>query len=125
MDDARALVAAFWDTMNTNDFRAVGRLLADDFVLDWPQSGERIQGRDNFAVVNEQYPAAGPWGFTVHRLISEGQTVVTEVTVTDGARTDRSISFFEVRDGRIARIVEYWPEPFEAAAWRARWVERI
>ena len=29
-----------------------------------------------------------------------------------------------MRDGRIVRQVEYWPDPMEAAPWRARWVER-
>jgi len=27
--------------------------------------------------------------------------------------------------GRIVRQTEYWPDPFEAAAWRAQWVERM
>ena len=35
------------------------------------------------------------------------------------------ITFFEVRDGKIVHQTEYWPDPFEAAAWRAEWVERI
>jgi hypothetical protein len=30
-----------------------------------------------------------------------------------------------VREGKILRQVEYWPDPFEAAAWRSQWVERI
>jgi len=43
--------------MNTNDFRSVGLLISDEFFLDWPQSNERIRGRDNLATMNEQYPA--------------------------------------------------------------------
>ena len=45
--------------MKANDFLSVGSVLADDFVLDWPQSNERIRGRDNFAAMNEEYPASG------------------------------------------------------------------
>ena len=41
------VVAAFWKRMQSNDFRSVGDLLSDEFVLDWPQSQERIRGRDN------------------------------------------------------------------------------
>ena len=62
---------------------------------------------------------------TVHRLIAEGDEVVSEVTVTDGVLTARAITFSTVRDGRIIRQTEYWPDPFEAAAWRAQWVERM
>ena len=121
----REVVERFWRTMNENDWRAAGRLLHDDYVLDWPQSGERIRGRDNFVAVNAHYPAAGRWRFTVRRLVADGQGAASDVTVTDGALTARAVSFFEVRDGLIWRVTEYWPDPFEPAAWRARWVERM
>jgi hypothetical protein len=109
--------------MNTNDWRAVGALLHDDYVLVWPQSGERIRGRENFIAVNARYPAAGVWRFTVHRVIADEIGAATDVAVTDGARTDRAVTFFEFRDDLIWRMTEFWPEPFEAAAWRAGWVE--
>ena len=110
--------------MNTNDWRAVGALLHDDFVLIWPQSGERIRGRDNFIEVNGHYPAFGDWRFTVHRVIADETGAASDVGVTDGERTDRVVSFFEFRNDLIWRVTEFWPEPFEAAAWRAKWVER-
>ena len=31
--------------MQSNDFRSVGNLLSDEFVLEWPQSQERITER--------------------------------------------------------------------------------
>ena len=40
-------------------------------------------------------------------------------------QTARAITFSGLRHGRIVRQTEYWPDPFEAAEWRARWVERI
>lgn len=113
----------FWWLMQENDFRGAGDVLADDYVLEWPQSGERIRGRENFVAVNERYPAAGRWRFTIHRLVSDGATVVTDVGVTDGVRNDRAITFSDVRDGRVARQTEFWPDPSRAPEWRARWVE--
>jgi len=123
-ETAREVVERFWRTMNENDWPAAGRLLHDDYVLDWPQSGERIRGRDNFVAVNAHYPAAGRWRFTVRRLVADEQGAASDVTVTDGALTARAVSLFEVRDGLIWRVTEYWPDPFEPAAWRAQWVER-
>lgn len=117
-------VQAFWHAMQSNDFRAAGELLADEFVLEWPQSGERIRGRDNFALVNEHYPTVGRWAFTVHRLVAEEKTVVTDVTVTDGVTSGRAVTFSTVRDGKIVHQVEYWPDPFDAPEWRSAWVER-
>jgi ketosteroid isomerase-like protein len=123
--NSKAILEKFWETMKTNDFYAVAELLHDDYMLEWPQSGERIRGRDHFAVINTYYPAEGKWQFTVNQIVAEGEFVVTDVTVTDGSRTDRAITFSTVRDGKIWKQIEFWPEPFEAAAWRAEWVERI
>jgi len=121
---SRQVVERFWAAMGENDFQAAGELLHDEFVLEWPQSGERIRGRENFVAINEQYPATGRWRFTLHRLLADSSGVVTDVTVTDGAVSGRAITFSEVRDGRIVRQTEYWPDPFEPAPWRAQWVEQ-
>jgi ketosteroid isomerase-like protein len=123
-DEDRRVVERFWAAMAANDFRTAGELLHDDYVLTWPQSGERIRGRDNFVAVNEHYPAAGRWSFSVRRLVADEGAVATEVAVTDGVKLGLAITFSEVRDGRIVRQTEYWPDPFEAAPWRAEWVER-
>ncbi len=122
---AAAVVAAFWELMESNDFRSVGAVLSDDFVLDWPQSGERIRGRENFAAMNEAYPAHGRWHFTINEVVGNESDAVSDVSVTDGARRDRAISFFTVRDGTIVKIVEFWPEPFPAPENRRHLVEPL
>jgi limonene-1,2-epoxide hydrolase len=124
-DTSRQIVQQFWAAMQTNDFRAAAKLLDDSYLLEWPQSGERVRGPANFVAVNEHYPAAGRWQFTVHRLIADGSEVASDVTVTDGVMVSRAITFSTIRAGRIVRQVEYWPDPFEAAAWRAEWVEQV
>ena len=124
-NSSKQIVEQFWTTMGSNDFRAAGELLHDEYVLEWPQSGERIRGRANFVAVNEHYPAAGRWHFTLQRVIAEGDAVVTEITVTDGMIKARAITFSTVREGKIAHQTEYWPDPFEPAAWRTQWVEHM
>jgi ketosteroid isomerase-like protein len=123
-ETTRRLVTQFWAAMQANDWAEAAALFADDYLLHWPQSGERISGAANFVAVNAAYPAAGRWRFTVERLVVEGEQAVTDVVVSDGAVTARAITFTTVRDGRIAAQVEYWPDPFDAPAWRAPWVER-
>lgn len=119
------IVQHFWQLMASNDFRSVGAVLADDYVLEWPQSKERIRGRDRFAAMNAEYPAHGRWMFTIHRLLGNDTEVVSDVGVTDGVQVGRVISFFTVVDGKISRQVEFWPEPYEAPANRAHLVEPI
>jgi hypothetical protein len=59
-------------------------------------------------------------------LVVEGDRVASEVILTnaESGRRDHAVSFFELCDGRIAREADYWPEPYDAPAWRAAWVER-
>ncbi len=117
------LVKKFWELMASNDFKSVGSILSDDFVLEWPQSGERIRGRDNYAAMNEQYPAHGRWTFTINRLMGNQSEAVSDVTVSDGVQIARAISFFDRHDGKIIRMVEYWPDPFAARENRKHLVE--
>lgn len=117
------VVRRFWELMATNDFFSAGAVLAEDFVMEWPQSGERIRGAERFGRMNSEYPAKGPWRFLVNRLVAGGSEVVTQVSVTDGEQHAEPVSFFTVVNGRITRLVEYWPEPFAAAENRRHLVE--
>jgi ketosteroid isomerase-like protein len=111
---AEAVVREFWRLMATNDFASVKAVLADEFVLEWPQSRERIRGGDNFARMNTEYPAHGRWRFRINRLIASDDVVVTQVSVTDGTQSAEPISFFTVVNGKVTRLTEFWPEPYAA-----------
>lgn len=117
------VVREFWRLMASNDFDSVAAVMAPDVVIEWPQSRERIRGVANYARVNAEYPSAGPWRFTVERLVASGSEVVTQVRVTDGVQVAEPISFFTVEAGRIVRLVEYGPEPFAPATDRAHLTE--
>ena len=123
--NAEVVVREFWRLMATNDFPAVKAVLAEAFVLEWPQSKERIRGADTFARMNAEYQAHGPWSFQVNRLLAAGNEVVTQVSVSDGVQRAEPISFFTVEQGRITRLVEYWPDPTEPLPDRSHLVERM
>lgn len=116
-------VESLWHAFDRFEFEAVAPLLHDDFVLEWPQSGERIHGRDNFIAINKHYP--GQWRITINRMVACGDEVVTEITATYGDQTAHAVSFFQLKDGKILHIREYWPDPMEAQSWRTQWVERM
>ena len=73
--------------------------------------------------MNAEYPTTGRWQFKVNQLIASGEEVVTQVSVSDGTQTAEPISFFTVIGGKIARLKEYWPEPFAAPENRRHLVE--
>jgi len=111
--------------MATNDFRSVGVVLSEDFVLDWPQSNERIRGSERFARMNEEYPAHGRWSFKVNRIVGGDSEAVSDVSVTDGTQNTQAISFFSIAGGKITHIVEFWPDPYPAPSNRKHLAEPI
>jgi GNAT superfamily N-acetyltransferase len=122
---SEAVVREFWRLMETNDFDSVKAVLAPGFVMEWPQSGERIRGADNYARMNAEYPATGRWRFRIDRLIASDAEVVTEVAITDGSQTAVAVSFFTVQNESITRLVEYWPEPYAPPANRSHLTEPL
>ena len=111
---SRALIDAFWEAMQDNDWARAASCLAPDCMIDWPCSGERIVGRSDFAALQARYPTnTGRWSFTVHRVVIEGDTAVSEVTVSDGEQSARVVALSDIDDGQIVRQVEYWPTAYE------------
>jgi len=125
MNTAEDTVREFWRLMGTNDFSLVKQVLASEFVLEWPQSNERIRGPENFARMNAEYPAHGPWHFNIQRLVASPSEVATQVAITDGEQAAVAISFFHVAGGRIVRLIEYWPESYTPPANRAHLTEPL
>ncbi|MCB5163918.1 nuclear transport factor 2 family protein [Streptomyces bambusae] len=122
--ESSKVVAALWERIEARDWDGVAALVAADAVVEWPVSGERIVGRDNYVAVNREYPEG--WSIRVLRIVADGDEVVSEVEVPhEGAGVFRAASFWTVRDGRIVRGTEYWtglcadPRP----EWRAGLVE--
>ena len=124
-NSAKEIVNEFWRLMSTNDFYSVTAVLSPNFVMEWPQTRERICGAENFARMNAEYPAHGQWQFTINRLVDGEAEAVSDVSVTDGVQNARVISFFTVDQGKILRLVEFWPDPYEPLANRAHLVEMM
>ncbi|MCL2555185.1 MAG: nuclear transport factor 2 family protein [Actinomycetia bacterium] len=124
--DAAEIVRRLWARMEDRDWAGVGALLAEDAVVEWPVSAERIVGRENYVRVNAEYPEG--WSIRVLRIVADGDQVVSEVEVPHATMgVHRAVSFWTVRDGRIVAGREYWSEvgADPAPEWRAGFVERI
>jgi hypothetical protein len=119
----KEVVLSFWNAMKSNDFAKASEWLSPDFEGFWPQSGELILGRDNFVAINASYPANGLWSFDIHSVVWEGETVVTDVSVTDGVQKARAITFHTVENRLISKQKEFWPDDMPPQEWRAKWVK--
>ena len=121
-----AVVTAMWRAMQARDWAGVGELLAEDLVVEWPASAERIVGRDRFVGFNREYPEG--WSIRVLRVVASGEEVVSEVEVPHvEAGVFRTAGFWTVRDGRIVHGREYWKRLGEdpSPSWCAPFVEPI
>ena len=95
----------------------------EDVVIDMPQSGERIRGRDHMKAMQEAYP--GPPTITVLRVVGSGDVWVVEGRSDYGGRIYHIANILEFCEGKIIRETRYYADPFEAPEWRAQWVEPI
>lgn len=107
----------------------LSEMASDDMVQEWPQSGERIRGRDNVIAVNEHYEGATGTApsMTLRRIVRPGQAWIVEGTIDYGDGTPVSVvSILETDDaGKLTRQTDYFASPFEAPEWRRKWVERM
>ena len=99
----------------------------EDYVLEMPQSGERIRGRETMREFQKAYPAASRATIRLCRVLVREGLWVAEGVIDYGGDQEASdvVLIFELRDGRMWRDRWYFAEPFEAPEWRAQWVERM
>jgi hypothetical protein len=96
----------------------------EDYVEEYPQSGERIRGKQNARTMYENYPGGIPNLIEYHYTINGDLAIVEMVLGYDGKRIN-VCEIVEFEDGKIKRDRGYFAEPFEAPEWRAQWVERM
>jgi hypothetical protein len=131
MGDTREMAAKFEEVLKAGDFGRLNALVqeyaTDDFVEEWPQSGERLTKEASLKLA-ENYPQMSGTSptFTYRRMLGGGDIFVVEGTIDYGDGVPVSfVSINELRDGKISRSTEYFANPFPAPAWRADFVERM
>lgn len=121
-DENRRVVERLIECLNDRDIAVMDELFHEDAVMDWPQSGEKVRGGDNRRAIYGAFPQLPT--ITPRRIIGSGDLVIAEASLDyGGGAVYATVFIFELRDGKIARETAYWAEPFEAPAWRSRWVE--
>ena len=124
MPDAHEAVAAYWAAAQARDWDAFGSLVAEDVVYEGPQTRERVRGRAAYVRFNAE-GFAYDWHLAVVRIVGEGRSAASWIEFTGVEGTQPGLCFFELNDaGQIARITDFWPEPYELPASRAHLVER-
>jgi ketosteroid isomerase-like protein len=121
--EIRAALDRHWAASDANDFEAEHQIYRDDAVLEYPQSGERIRGRQHIQSSRAAQP--NEKRFDVRRITGSGDLWVTEYVLSYDGRPSYTVSIMEFRDGKVARETQYFGDPFEPGPLRARWVEHM
>ncbi len=95
----------------------------DDYVMEMPQSGERIRGHEKMREFQGSYPATP--SMRLRRVVVREGLWVAEVVSDYGGQAFHYVSIVELKDGKMWRDTRYYAEPFEAPEWRSQLVERM
>ena len=121
--EIRAALDRHWTASDANDFETEHDIYLEDAVLEYPQSGERIRGRQNIQITRSKQPSKKR--FAVRRILGRGELWITEYILSYDGKPSYTLSIMEFRGNKVARETQYFADPFEASRWRAQWVERM
>ena len=114
----RQLIETFWNCIDAADFEKLTEVLSPDALVKLPNTRERFVGSQNYIAFNCDYP--GRWRARVEAFHEVGDLGIATVLVTNPAENISLYvtSYFEIRDGKISVITEYWGENGDPPAWR-------
>ena len=119
----REVLERFFEAFRRRDIDALADLVYDDYVEEYPQSGERIRGKHNVRAVTENYP--GLPSLIEHSYVLSGDLGVMKMTLEYEGKRVYVCEIVDFEEGKMKRARAYYAEPFEAPEWRAPWVERM
>ena len=122
-DDVRAALDVHWAASDANDFDTEHLIYRADAVLEYPQSGERIRGRDHIKSSRAAQPNAKR--FTVRRILGGDDLWISELVLTYDGKPSHVVSIMEFEDGEVVRETQYFADQFDPGPSRAQWVERM
>ena len=121
MDTAtvRAMILQHFEYAASDPDRA-HEMYHHDAVLEFPQSGERFAGVENFREWRSAYPAAtSP---EIREVRGRDDLWIVEISITyDEGPVNFGVSILELRGDKIARESIYVAEGWEPPEWRSRW----
>src|SRR5579884_1448269 len=112
-EEIRKVLDQHWAASDANDFETEHSIYADDAVLEYPQSGERIRGRRNIQITRTIQP--NKKRFTVQRIIGAGDLWVTQFILWYDGKPSYTVSIMEFRGEKVIRETQYFADPFEAS----------
>ena len=110
-------INAFWKDVLTQNRERLPAYFCENARVRWHCTNEEFIA-DEFIRANCDYP--GDWDGTVERIVETGRLIITVVKVypKDASASFHVTSFFELKDGKISALDEYWADDGSVPKWR-------
>ena len=122
----RDLAERFVTSLEARDWDGWAATMQPDVVYEVPQTRERIRGRDRYLQFNREFP--GDWHLSPAVTVADDEhaVVVFRWRVGDAEEQEEqeAIVVFGFRDGLIATVTDFWPDPYEPPPGREHLTER-
>jgi ketosteroid isomerase-like protein len=119
----RDLAERFVTALEARDWDGWAATMQPDVVYEVPQTRERIRGRDRYLQFNREFP--GEWHLSPAVTVADDDHAVVVFRWRLGdADEQEAIVVFGFRDGLIATVTDFWPDPYEPPPGREHLTER-
>ena len=122
-EQIREALNRHWAASDSGDFATEHEIYQEDAVLDYPQSRERIVGRQNIQTTRTLQP--NKKRFVVDRISGSEDLWVSEFILAYDKRPYYTVRIMQFHGAKVARETQYFADPFEAMEWRKKWVESM
>jgi hypothetical protein len=96
----------------------------EDYVMEMPQSGERITGRDRMRAMQESFPGPPP-SIRINRVTGVHRSWLIEASndYGEGDVWHVVVAMEFAPDGRMLRDTRYYAKDFDPPGWRAAFTD--
>jgi hypothetical protein len=110
-DATRSLIQKHWDTANVRQWSEFKALLHPHLRYEVPQTREYAESGEGYFELFRTWP--GHWQASIKHLVCEANKAVCVIDFAVGSKVMTGISIFELSDGKIAKVTDYWPDPYD------------
>lgn len=120
--DTRELILQHWHYANHRNWQAFSALLSPQLYYEVPQTREYVESGIGYTEMFRTWP--GEWKVTIVNLICENDKAVCVIDFAVDEVKMTGISIFEIHQGLIVKVTDYWPEPYEPPQRQTPYLKR-
>ena len=107
----------YWDAVIGQDAQSMTTFFWEDAQIRWHNTNECFSVSE-FIRANCEYP--GQWHGEIEHIVNNGSLVITVTHIYNHEETvsHHAVTFFTLKEGKIAGIDEYWGEDGLPPRWR-------